>query len=176
MAATSHLAALLDSTGSAFGSTLHAALDDDRHAARDVLRGSAARRELLHAAQDAVRERSWVPAPQLANELQFVADIGRVGDLVDHLARHIVAGGDRRPLTPARRMEIAVLLDAGGRRLRQLADGPIGPGLDPSYRGCGSALFEVADRGARDRSATVVLCAALAVLLLQASRHAARAA
>jgi hypothetical protein len=172
----SEIDALLRSTDDAFRATLHAVLEGDRHAAREVLHGSAARRAVLIAAQDALRARSWVPAPQLANELQYVADVGRIGAIVDQVARHVVEGGERRPLTPARRMEVAVLLDAGGRRLHQLADGPVGPGLDPSYRGTGSALFEVADRGARDRSATVVLCAALAVTLLQASRHAARAA
>ena len=119
---------LLHTTDDAFCATLHAVLEDDRHAAREVLHGSAARRATLSAAQDSLRERTWVPGPQLANELQFVADIGRVGEVVDHLARHVVGGADRRPLTPARRMEVAVL------------------------------------------------CAALAVLLLQASRHAARAA
>ena len=69
-----------------------------------------------------------------------------------------------------------MLLDAGDRRLRQLADGPIGPALDPAYRGCGSALFEVADHAVHDRSATLVLCSELATTLLQASRHASRAA
>ena len=165
---------LLRSTEDAFSATLHALLDEDAHAARGVLRGSAPRRRLLAATQAAVREQRWVPGPQLGNELQYVADLGRVNQLVDVIARLVVAGPPR--LSPACRMEVAVLLDAGGRRLRQLQDGPVGPGLDPSYRGCGGALFEVADYGGRDASAVLQLCGAVAVTLLQASRHAARAA
>jgi hypothetical protein len=165
---------LLRSTDDAFRTTLHAVLDADEEAARGVLRGSAERRALLFTAQHALRRRRWVPAPQLASELQFVADIGRIGELVDALARRVIEG--RRSLGPVQRLEVSVLLDAGGRRLRQLRERPAGPGLDPAYRGCGCALFEVADRAARDRSMTVVLCADLAAALLQASRHAARAA
>ncbi len=167
---------LLRTTSEAFRAALHAVLDGDKQAARDVLHRSAGRRALVTAARDTLTGRAWVPAPQLANELQFVADIGRVGELVDQLARQVVAGVEHEPLSPTRRLEVSVLLDAGTRRLRQLADGPIGPGLDPEYRGCGCALFEVADRGAHDRSSTMARCSALAATLLQASRHAARAA
>jgi hypothetical protein len=165
---------LLDSTAAAFAATLHALLDGDVHGARVVLRGSAPRRRLLTATQSVVREQRFAPGPQLGNELQYVADLSRVNQLVDVIARLVVTGPPN--LTPANRMEIAVLLDAGTRRLHQLQDGPVGPGLDPSYRGCGGALFEVADHGGRDASAVLQLCGALAVTLLQASRHAARAA
>jgi hypothetical protein len=165
---------LLHSVTDALTDALHAVLDEDVHAARGVLRGSAARRRLLAATQATVRDQRWIPGPQLGNELQYVADIGRLSQLVDAVARVVVVGPPT--LSPAARMEVAVLLDAGSRRLRQLQDGPVGPGLDPSYRGCGGALFEVADHGARDRSTVLRLCAALAVTLLQASRHAARAA
>ncbi len=166
---------LLRTTDDAFCATLHAVLDGDREAARTVLRGSAVRRSQVTAAQEALRARRWVPGPQLASELQYVADVAHVGDLLDALARRAVAG---RPghLSPVQRMEVSVLLDAGSRRIRQLRERPAGPGLDPAYRGCGCALFEVADRAVRDRSVTIVLCADLAAALLQASRHAARAA
>ena len=170
------VALLLRATTHAFESALHAVLAGDKHAARQVLRGSTARRAALQAAQDTVRARAWVPLPTKVEHLQFVADLGRVGDLVDHLARNVVAGGDPHPLSPSLRMMLAVLLDAGGRRLRALADGPVGPGLDPAHRGCGRTLFEVADRGTHDSSRTAALCSATAVVLLQASRHAARAA
>jgi hypothetical protein len=165
---------LLHSTADAFTATLHALLDEDAHTARGVLRGSAPRRRLLAATQAVVREQHWAPGPQLGTELQYLADLGRVNQLVDVIARLVVTGPPA--LTPAHCMEVAVLLDAGSRRLRQLQDGPVGPGLDPSYRGCGGALFEVADHGGRDASAVLQLCGALALTLLQASRHAARAA
>jgi hypothetical protein len=168
--------ALIRTTDEAFRATLHAALDGDRHAAREVLHGSAERRDLLAAAQRLLRARAWVPAPQRERELRFVVDVGHLGCLVDRLARHLVAGGDPIRLSPSRRMELAVLLDAGGRRFRQLADGPVGGSLDATYRGCAATLFEVADHAAHDRSTTVVLCGALAAGLLQASRHLASAA
>lgn len=168
--------ALLRTTDEAFAATLHAVLDGDRHAAAVVLHGSPQRRELLTTAQGALRARPWVPAPQLAHELRFVSEVGRLGGLVDRLARHVVAGGDPIRLSPSRRMEVAVLLDAGDRRFRQLIDGAVAGGLDPAYRGCAAALFEVADHASRDRSTTVVLCGALAAGLLQASRYAATAA
>ena len=168
--------ALIRATEEAFQATLHAVLDRDRHAAREVLRGSAHRRDLLLASQRTLRSRAWVPAPQLGQELRFVAEIGHLGGVVDRLARHVVAGGDPVRLSPSRRMEVAVLLDAGERRFRQLAEGAVAGGLDPSYRGCAAALFEVAERASRDRSMSIILCGALAAGLLQASRYAATAA
>lgn len=173
---TADLDALIRSTAGAFRAVLHAVLDEDAGSAREVLEGSAARRRLVAAAGEDLRAQPWVPAPQLGEQLQFVDDLGRVGDLVDRLARHVVAADDPVVLTPARRTEVAVLLDAGGRRLAQLLAGPSGPALDPAYRGCGSALFEVADHGGRDASVVVMCCGDLAAELLRASRHAARAA
>jgi hypothetical protein len=164
----------IQSIRDAFAAALRAVLDGDAHAAREVLRGSAHRRRLLAATQSAIRARPWAPGPQLENELQYVADLGRVGQLVDELARLVVEG--EPPPTPTRQMELAVLLDAGTRRLTQLLDRPLGPGLDPAYRGCGGALFEVADHGGRDSCELMRLCGSLAVTLLHASRHAARAA
>ncbi|WP_122816263.1 hypothetical protein [Nocardioides pantholopis] len=172
----SDLHCLLSSTTRAFEKTLRAVLDGDKPAARQVLRGSAGRRRARAAASDAVRTKVWVPVPLLVEQLQFVADLGRVGDLVDQLARHVVGGGDSTPLSPARRMEVTVLLDAGRRRLRQLDDGPVAAGLEPGYRSCGDDIREVAHRCSRDRSATLALCSALAATLLHASRHATRAA
>lgn len=167
---------LLRSTTDAFHGALHAVLEDDVHRARQVLKDSATRRLLAETAGDAIRTHVLVPAPRLADQLQFVADITQVGRLVDELARQVVEAEDRLALSPTQRLEVAVLLDAGERRLRQLTEGPVGPSMDPAYRGCGSALFEVADHGGRDSSSVVMVCAALAVVLLQASRHATRAA
>lgn len=167
------LSHLLSSTTDAFGTSLHALLDADRHQARQVLRASLDRRTLAAETARACRDHAWVPAPQLHGELRYVADIARVGALCDDLAREIV-GSDSVRLLPTQRMEAAVLLDAGGQRLRQLADGAAGSASCHGYRRCGSALAEVADRGGRDRSTTMVLCGALAVVLLQASRHACR--
>ncbi|MXG90555.1 hypothetical protein [Nocardioides flavescens] len=176
MQITADLDHLLRETASAFRDVLHAVLDDDLGRARSVLAASAVRRDLARAATDELRARPFVPAPQLCAQLQFVADVSRVGDLVDDLARQVVRADDAVELTPARRMEVAVLLDAGGRRLQQLLAGPAGPVMDPAYRGCGAALFEVADHGGRDASSVVETCGVLAAVLLQASRHASRAA
>jgi hypothetical protein len=168
---------LLRCTTEAFQTVLRAVLDADRHAAREVLHGSAHRRALVEQTMHARAGHPWAPPPQVASELQFVSDIGEVGRLVDDLARQTAAAEDRElRLTPGQQMEVAVLLDAGSRRLRRLTDGLLGPGLSADDRGCGSALFEVADHEALDRAEVVVLCAALATTLLQATRHAARAA
>lgn len=166
---------LLTSTTRAFEKTLHAVLDGDKPAARQVLRGSAGRRRTRAVVIDRIRTQPRAAMPRLLDELQFVADLGMVGDLIDQLARHVVGGGDTVPLSPARRMEVTVLLDAGARRLRQLDDALV-PGLEPDYRSCGNALREVAVRASTDRSATLALCAALAAALIHASRHASRAA
>ena len=170
------LVQLLRLTTTAFESALHAVLDDDKRAAREVLRASADRRAARSAAQESVLANRWVPMPTKTERLRFVADVGQIGDLVDELARHVVTGGDTRPLCATHRLTVAVLIDAGGRRLRQLADSPVGPGVDPANRGCGGALFEVADQCGHDSSTTAGLCSTMAVVLLEASRHAARAA
>jgi hypothetical protein len=165
---------LITSIRDAFATVVRAVIDADVPAAREVLRGSVNRRHLLAATQATIRARRSFPGPHLENELEYVADLGQVGRLVDDLARLIVQG-EPRP-TPTQQMELAVLLDAGSRRLTQLLDGPVGPGLDPAYRGCGGELFEVADRSGRDSCELMRLCGSLAVTLLHASRHAARAA
>jgi len=167
---------LLRETAGGFRDVLHAVLDEDPARARGVLLASSVRRELVRADSDELSARPWVPAPQLCAQLQFVADVARVGDLVDDLARQVVRADDAVELTPTRRMEVAVLLDTGGRRLRQLMAGPSAPVMDPAYRGCGAALFEVTDHGGRDASSLVETCGVLAAVLLQASRHASRAA
>ncbi|WP_182526813.1 hypothetical protein [Nocardioides dongkuii] len=170
------LAQLLRSTMHAFDATLRATLAGDEHAAGEVLRGSGARRGEQSAAREAVLARTWVPGPTKAEQLEYVADLGCVGELVDELARHVVAGGDPHALSPTNQLTVAVLLDAGGRRLRQLADSPVGPFLQPSHLGCGKTLLEVADHGTHGGSPTAALCAGLAAVLLRATRHASRAA
>lgn len=167
---------LLRSTTRTFEKVLRAVLDGDKAAARQVLRGSSGRRKAEAAVSDLVRANESVPMRHRMSELQFVADIGHVGDLLDQLARHVIGGGDSIPLDPARRKEITGLLDAGSCRLRQLTIGPHCSGTESRYLICGSSLREVATRGSRDRSATLALCSALASTLLKASCHAARAA
>ncbi|HTW18325.1 MAG TPA: hypothetical protein VMF51_24590 [Nocardioides sp.] len=167
---------LIRATDQAFQATLHAVLDGDRHGAREVLQGAAHRRGLVDTAQAALRARPWVPKPQLVAELRFVVEVGRLGDLVEDLARHVVSGSDPARLSPSRRLEVAALLDAGERRFHHLADGVIAGGLDPTYRGCAATLYAVADRAGRDHSATVELCGGLAAGLLRVSRYAAAAA
>ena len=173
---TADLDLLLRSTAGALRDALLAVLDDDVARARGVLHGSAARRRLVTSAEDDLRAHPWVPAPQLHAQLQFVADLGRVGELVDLVARHVVAADDPVVLTPARRVEVTALLEAGEARLRQLLVGPSGPAMDPAYRGCGTTLFQVVDHAGGDDSVVVGTCGALAAVLLQASRHATRAA
>jgi hypothetical protein len=171
------LDSLARATGRAFDAVLRALLGRDKHTAREVLRDSAARRLLAASAKESLRT-SAVPAQAVADQLKLVTDIGRIGQIIDHLARRVLDDGDPVSLSPTARLEVAVLLDAGGCRLRELTEWSRthGLGADPAHRRSGSALFEVADRACHDPSVSMRLCAGLAVTLLQASRHAARAA
>lgn len=174
---TADLDLLLRDVATAFRDVLRALLDDDRPGALLVLDRAGVRRAHAAAAREDLRSHPWVPSPQVAEQLGVVDDVERIGALVDSLARAVAAGDDPFDLTPARRMEVAVLLDAGGRRWRQLLAGPAGRvGDAAAYRECGAALFEVADHTAQDRSTRLAVCGELALLLLQTSRHAVRAA
>lgn len=166
--------ALLRSTSQAFHATVRAALAGDRDHAAEVLAGAPARGELVRTASDSLRARTWVPAPQLRRELQFVAGIAHLASLIDQLADRVAAGGSQPP-SPWLTLELSVLLDTGDRRFRQLLDAGCTADLDPTYRGCAAALFEVVDHAAGDQSPTAALCGALATALLQVSRQAAAA-
>ncbi|GAB3253169.1 hypothetical protein GCM10027425_12240 [Alteromonas gracilis] len=173
---TADLDALIRTTSEDFRAALTAVLDQDVVPARVVLAGSERRRRLAEAAVEDLRAHPWVPAPQLGEQLRFVDDIVRLGEQVEELARTVVLDGVGAPLSASRREHVALLRDAGHRRLRQLLEGPRGPALDPEYRGCGAMLFEIVDHGDHEADVRLSRCCALAGLLLQASRHAMRAA
>ncbi|MBW9206351.1 hypothetical protein KV097_10375 [Mumia sp. zg.B17] len=165
--------ALLRSSSHAFHDAVRAALTGDREHAGAVLAGSQARHDLARAAEETLRERTWVPAPQLARELQLISGIVRVATVTDRLAAQVVMNPE--PPGPWLALELTVLLDTGDRRFRQLLDTGSTATLDPSSRGCAARLFEVADHSVGDASPTAALCGVLATALLQVSRQAAAA-
>ncbi len=79
--------ALVRSTRSALQRCLRAVLDGDADAAGEVLETGPARRALRTEAELTLRSRAWVPAPQVQEELRFVAAVGHVDALLDDLAR-----------------------------------------------------------------------------------------
>ena len=108
-----------------------------------------------------------------------MSDIDRVSRLVDHLARHVAVGGDAASLSDDERQAVLLLARYGEERLRQLAHGPVGPGLDSGYIRCGQCLFDVLaclETHAPRTDATGACCAAMTASILQASRHATIAA
>lgn len=182
------LTLLVHATNEAFESALSALLHRDSSVAREVLHGASVRRDLVSASRESARANDHTSPYTRAEQLELVGDLARIGELAEFVSRRVLEGGEPSTLTPAGRLEVSVILDAGGSRLRGLADDLGGPGPDPAYAaGSGRrfdsshpssvvALFDVIDRASRDRSVTMRLCAAMAVTVLTASRHAARAA
>ncbi|WP_122817426.1 hypothetical protein [Nocardioides pantholopis] len=168
--------ALLRSTHQAFLTSLHAVLEADRGSAAAVLAGARLRQAQVADAEAALRRRAWVPAPQLARELAFVAGIARLGAATDRLAAH-TAGADAAPApSPALSRELTALADAGDRRFRQLIAGASGGGPNRFDQGCARALFEIADHSSLAAAPVVELCAGVAIALLDVGRQAQAAA
>ena len=123
----------------------------------------------------------------IASSLQLIAALGHIGDLIDTLARHIVAGDLPRPIPQVLRRDVTTVGRAGAHRLRQLAEGLPTPAMDAGYLNAGSELRAVVGRLANlgcglgpvsgpGRAMAPAAFAALAEAVLVASRHAARAA
>lgn len=181
------LQAVLRLTARAWSETLIALAEGDRAAARAVLRGDRLRRRAVREAHDAASVRLSAErraAQRLVSAscaVHLVADTARIERLLVHLARHVVAG-EQLPATIDVE-QVRHLADLGERRLRRLSERIGGVNLlaEPTDRGELIALFdelvEIAHRTpAGSRSNICGICAALAGSLLEASRHAARAA
>lgn len=164
------LVSLVRITGAAFDDAMQALLHDDKHSAREALRSSAVRRATAEKYQEVLHEEA--PKPLVIRQIQLVDDLRHIGDLVDHLARRTLDGTQPTRLSPALQLEVTALLDAGGCRLRQLTVGQ--PAIGPEQRRTDRALMAVAERAYHDPSASIRLCAGLAITVLQASRHAPR--
>jgi hypothetical protein len=175
---------LLDTLATALGDVVRASLDADREAARRVLRRGG-RRTLVAAAEVQARRDIVGSAGRrqaATHRLLLVADAARASRLVDHLARLVLTGRVDGGIAAAHTEALVMLARFGEERLHQLAEGPVGPGLDRQFVRCGRCLVDAADRldhavpGRRDESPAVACCAALAHTVLQAPRHALRAA
>lgn len=182
------LADLLELTADAWHDTLDAVVFHDSAIARRVLAGARERRAT------AVLARSWAHAQlsearirltahrlvRSVNTLQLVADVERLEQLIVATARRVLSG--RAHLAPDLRPEVATLGRAGAQRLHDLAQGRRSGLLDTAYLACGRELDEVSRCLARHARAdrrpdeAVGLCAALTSGVLEASRHASRAA
>jgi hypothetical protein len=123
----------------------------------------------------------------VASTLQFISDLGHVGDLVDILARQTAAATGPRRVPNVLRHDVMTVGRVGAHRIRRLAEGLSGPAMDPGYLRAGCELRAVMDHltglaGSRsvatcaDRLTTGAVCSALAESVLTASRHAGLAA
>jgi hypothetical protein len=166
-----------------------AARNGDLVAARRVLAASRSRRAARAEAELAVRRQLTQTPPrprafrQSAAELQLVCELGRIGHLVDALARSVVEGYTPPPVLAALAPQLETLGTAGGRRLRHL-DHLAAPAMDADYLRAGTRLrgsLELLERGrpsgaARTRAATSVAttCSGLIRAVLSAGSLAAR--
>jgi hypothetical protein len=117
--------------------------------------------------------------------LQAISDLGVIATLVEGLARHLVAHDVPDPVLEVVGADLAAIGGAGAVRLRSLATGVPGPGMDADYVRCGCELRGAVERlsgrrgqpgVAASRMSSVSVCGALAEAVLLASRHASRAA
>lgn len=175
---------LLDAVASSIGAVVRAVLDDDRDTARQILRDGARRQALVEAAQHRTLQLIVGSADRrtAAQSLLLVSDVARASRLVDDLARLVLMGRAAGEVSDSRREALLLVARFGEERFHQLADGVGGPGLDREFVRCGQCLLAAAERldglDAAGRAGTPVVpcCAALATTVLQASRHALRAA
>lgn len=176
---------LLDSLATALGDVVRASLDVDRDAARRVLHDGARRHALVAAAQEQARREivgSAVTRRTATQRLLLVSDVARACRLVDHLARLVLTRRLDAGWGVAHAEALVLLARFGEERLHQLAEAPAGPGLDREFVRCGLCLLDAAERlahptpGGRSDAPAVACCAALVDTVLQASRHALRAA
>lgn len=180
-------------TADALEAAVEAALSSDVVAARRVLRRSGTRKLAMSAAETRVRQGLARCPPRtgnlraVANTLQLIADLGHVGDLVDIVARQTAAPGGPRGVPQALRHDMKTVGEVGAQRIRRLAEGLCGPAMAPGYLRAGCELRAVVDHltgreGIRAQASaaspvtTAAVCSALAEGVLNASRHAARAA
>jgi phosphate uptake regulator len=180
------LVQLLDLTAAALSDALDAVVHLDRHSARRVLAGARERRAAAVEARNEAQarlasSRIVLTAHRLirsVNTVQLVADLERLEELIVATARQVLAG--RAHLPSDLRPEVATLARAGAQRLHDLADHC--RHHDATYLACGRDLHEVLTclarhaRAPRRSEEAVGLCAALASGVLEASRHAGRAA
>jgi hypothetical protein len=180
-------------TADALEAAVEAALAGDRVAARRVLRRAGVRKA-ARAAADARVRRGLAQCPPrtgnlgaVASTLQFIAELGHIGDLVDTLARNTVVGDLRCPVPQVLRRDVMTVGRAGAQRIRQLAEGLPSPAMDAGYLRTGRELRAVVDHvdglaggghaaSGRGRATAATASGALAEAVLVASRHAARVA
>lgn len=186
--APTELAELLELTSDAWRDALDAVVFHDCEVARRVLAGArerrvAAVRARARAQAQLSEARIVLTARRLVrsvNTLQLVADVERLEQLIVATARRVLSG--RAHLAQDLRPEVATLGRAGAQRLHDLALGRRPGLLEADYLACGRELDEVSQCLARHARAhrrpdeAVGLCAALTSGVLEASRHAARAA
>jgi hypothetical protein len=179
------VAALLELTAEAWTDALDAVVHHDRVAARRVLAGARERRAAaVHARVEAqarlAEARIVLTARRLVrtvNTVQLVCDVERLEQLIVVAARRVLSG--RAHLASDLRPDVAILCREGARRLHDLADHAC---QGAGYLDCGRQLREVLEnlarhaRSPRRSDGAAELCAALTSSVLEASRHASRAA
>lgn len=184
----SRLAVLLDLTADAWAEALAAVAEDDASAARRVLAGARERRAAAVRARAEAQSgladaRIVLTARRLvrsANTVQLVADLYRLEELIVVAARRVLSG--RAHVRADLHGDVLALGDDGARRLHDLVPGRTPSRGDRGYLACGRRLDDARAclvrraRAERRPDEATALCAALVVGLLEASRHAGRAA
>lgn len=182
------LAECLELTAGAWRDAIDALVFDDCDAARRVLAGArdrraAAVRARVGAQSHLSQARVVLTAHRLVravNTVQLVADVERLEQLVVATARRVLSG--RGHVAQHLRPEVATLGRAGAQRLHDLAMGRRHGFHDADYLACGEELHEVSTclarhaRASRRGDEATRLCVALTSCVLEASRHASRAA
>lgn len=187
------LAPLLLDLADTLDEALGAVLDDDGTRARRLLRSGRRRRACLaHATTIAglglpsgtSRERR-----ASTDRVLLAADLQRLERVLEQLARTVVGGGAAEVDTGTR-TALERLRHCGTQRLRNLALHPCGPTMTRDHHRCGQELLDLlgvldppsglpggpSSASSGECHALRLTAAALSATLLDASRHAARAA
>ncbi|WP_447644292.1 hypothetical protein [Nocardioides zeae] len=162
----------LRAASAAYSSTLLALERAEPALATAVLTTTAARGDLAAAARHALRDRPWVPLPQVAAEVRVVDDVEEVCRLVHRLATVLDSGG-AHDLAPRVRSDVRRLRDAGERRFSQVREGCV---YAAASAGSTAVFLDVVDHHAAAAVEVDRLVGELAGAMLLTTRDAAVAA
>ncbi|MDQ1105954.1 hypothetical protein QE364_003854 [Nocardioides zeae] len=163
---------LLRAARAAYSSTLLALERSDPRLATDALATTERRADLAARARHALRDRPWVPLPQVAAEVRVVDDVEEVCRILQRLATLIGSTGIP-DLPPRLRSDVRRLRDAGERRFGHVRDGCV---YAASGAGCTATFLDVADHHATAGPELDRLVGELAAAMLLTTRDAAVAA
>ena len=158
----------LRSSARAWDDALAAALEHDARRARQVLRRDAARRSGLRSAR---RRLDQLGATGTLGSLRLVVhDLWRLDRLLSQLAQDVLGPGGGVPGDC--RAAVDLLRTTGAGRLLDLADGWPDVPVDSGYVRQGQGLVRAWTGLHEQRAGEAAVCARLAAVLVETSRHA----